>query len=81
MFHFDADDFMTAETAASMVHVTYKNVQPPLLDLQEAIQKQSFFDVDIKPLVVGDPDGRMFFVDENNDRFSNDHCRKNPVYL
>lgn len=52
------DDTMTAETAASLVKVTYKDVQPPLLNLDEAIKQKSFFPGAPNPLIVGDPDGK-----------------------
>lgn len=54
-----ADDPQTAETAASMVKVTYKDVQPPLLDIREAIEKKSFFAGAPAPLVVGNPDAAI----------------------
>ncbi|KAK7486654.1 hypothetical protein BaRGS_00022055, partial [Batillaria attramentaria] len=54
-----AGDAQTAETAAAMVKVTYKDVQPPLLDLREAIEKKSFFDGAPDPLVVGNPDAAI----------------------
>ncbi|KAK7099077.1 hypothetical protein V1264_003269 [Littorina saxatilis] len=55
-----ASDALTAETAASMVKVTYKDVQPPLLNLREAVEQKSFFTgVMPDPLVKGDPDGAI----------------------
>ncbi|XP_025087515.1 xanthine dehydrogenase-like [Pomacea canaliculata] len=54
-----ADDTMTAETAASLVKVTYKDVQPPLLNLDEAIKQKSFFPGAPNPLIVGDPDAAI----------------------
>ena len=56
--HCGADDQQTADTAASLVQVTYTDVQKPLTDLREAIQQQSFFpDANPEPIVVGNPEG------------------------
>ena len=53
------DDAVTAETAASLVKVTYREVKPPLLDLRMAVQQKSFFiGAAPKPLIVGNPDGQ-----------------------
>ncbi|XP_071116536.1 uncharacterized protein [Haliotis cracherodii] len=38
-----AVDQPSADTAASMVKVTYKNVQPPIITMEDAIQKKSIF--------------------------------------
>ncbi|XP_076471897.1 xanthine dehydrogenase-like [Babylonia areolata] len=55
-----AADALTAESAAAMVKVTYKNVKAPLLDMRTAIQQKSFFpDAVPDPLVVGNPDGAI----------------------
>ncbi|PVD33600.1 hypothetical protein C0Q70_04857 [Pomacea canaliculata] len=48
-----ADDPQMASTAASMVRVTYKNVQPPLLDLRTAINQKSFFPRQTDPVIRG----------------------------
>ncbi|XP_067656037.1 uncharacterized protein [Haliotis asinina] len=49
-----AVDKLTADTAASMVKVTYKNVQPPIITLEDAIQKNSIFPNVAQGLKVGD---------------------------
>ncbi|XP_046360646.2 indole-3-acetaldehyde oxidase-like [Haliotis rufescens] len=49
-----AVDKPSADTAASMVKVTYKNVQPPIITMEEAIQKNSIFPNVAKELKVGD---------------------------
>ncbi|XP_067656038.1 uncharacterized protein [Haliotis asinina] len=49
-----AVDKLTADTAASMVKVTYKNVQPPILTLEDAIQKKSIFPNAAKGFKIGD---------------------------
>ncbi|XP_025084732.1 xanthine dehydrogenase-like [Pomacea canaliculata] len=54
-----ADDPQMASTAASMVRVTYKNVQPPLLDLRTAINQKSFFPHQTDPVIRGDPDSAI----------------------
>ncbi|XP_070198779.1 xanthine dehydrogenase/oxidase-like [Littorina saxatilis] len=51
-----AADPQTAETAASMVKVTYADGQRPLSDMKEAIKQKSFFPGVLAPRVVGDPD-------------------------
>ncbi|PVD33599.1 hypothetical protein C0Q70_04856 [Pomacea canaliculata] len=54
-----ADDPQMASTAASMVRVTYRNVQPPLLDLRTAINQKSFFPNQEDPVIRGDPDSAI----------------------
>ncbi|KAL3841842.1 hypothetical protein ACJMK2_019941 [Sinanodonta woodiana] len=54
-----AESQKIAEYAAQMVKVTYTNVQSPLLDLDEAIQKQSFFPKVADPKVAGDADAAI----------------------
>ncbi|XP_067654508.1 uncharacterized protein [Haliotis asinina] len=49
-----AVDKITADTAASMVKVTYKNVQPPIITMEDAIQKNSIFPNVAKEFKVGD---------------------------
>jgi len=50
-----ADTETNAQDAAKKVVVTYKNQQPGLFDLDDAIAKQSFFeDSSIGPITVGD---------------------------
>ncbi|KAK7469495.1 hypothetical protein BaRGS_00036474 [Batillaria attramentaria] len=49
-------DPLVASTAASVVKVTYTNVQKPLLDLEEAIQQGSFFDDKVDPMERGNAD-------------------------
>ncbi|KAK3581554.1 hypothetical protein CHS0354_031894 [Potamilus streckersoni] len=51
-----AESQKIADYAAQMVKVTYTDVQTPLLDLDEAIQKQSFFPKVSDPKVAGDAD-------------------------
>ena len=51
-----------ADEAAFMVRVTYTNIQPPILTLDDAIQKQSTFPTPfLPPVIVGNPQ-RMYFV-------------------
>ncbi|XP_048242207.1 xanthine dehydrogenase-like [Haliotis rufescens] len=49
-----AVDKWSADTAASMVKVTYKNVQPPIITMEDAIQKKSIFPNVAQELKVGD---------------------------
>ncbi|XP_071104762.1 uncharacterized protein [Haliotis cracherodii] len=49
-----AVDKLSADTAASMVKVTYKNVQPPIITMEDAIQKKSVFPNVVKGIKVGD---------------------------
>ncbi|XP_046360643.2 xanthine dehydrogenase-like [Haliotis rufescens] len=49
-----AVDKLSADTAASMVKVTYKNVQPPIITMEDAIQKKSIFPNVAQELKVGD---------------------------
>ncbi|KAK7469496.1 hypothetical protein BaRGS_00036475 [Batillaria attramentaria] len=51
-----ADDPMTATTAASMVKVTYTDVQPVVVELREGIEKKSFFPGQPPAIVTGNPD-------------------------
>ena len=48
----------TADTAASMVKVTYSNILKPVTDLKEAITNKSFYPGSPKPTIVGTPDGK-----------------------
>lgn len=61
IFLSSSDSDHIASTAASMVSVTYTNVQPPLLDIHKAIEQGSVFPDKPDPVVVGDAD-REFFV-------------------
>ncbi|XP_059138915.1 uncharacterized protein LOC131927200 [Physella acuta] len=54
-----ADVATTAQTAASLVNVTYKNVQVPIVDLKDGVQKKSFFPDPPDPTTVGDPKGAI----------------------
>jgi len=59
LFFFLTDDTLTAERAASLVKVTYREVKPPLLDLRMAVKQKSFFTgAAPDPLIVGNPDGQ-----------------------
>ncbi|XP_067656036.1 uncharacterized protein [Haliotis asinina] len=49
-----AVDQLSADTAASMVKVTYKNVQPPIITTEDAIQKNSIFPNVAKEFKLGD---------------------------
>jgi len=44
---------------AQAVTVTFKNVQKPLLSIDEAIKEQSFYTNPAKDFSIGDPDGAM----------------------
>ncbi|CAG5117383.1 unnamed protein product [Candidula unifasciata] len=48
-----ADLQTTADTAAALVKVTYKNVQIPIVDIQTAIKQKSFFPNPPPPVVSG----------------------------
>ncbi|XP_059138916.1 uncharacterized protein LOC131927201 [Physella acuta] len=54
-----ADEATTAQTAAGLVKVTYKNIQQPIVTLQDGIQKKSFFPNPPAPTIVGDPKGAI----------------------
>lgn len=54
------DNYDIANTAASMVNVTYTDVQQPLLDFHKAIEQKSFFTDPINTVVVGDADRELF---------------------
>ncbi|CAG5133766.1 unnamed protein product, partial [Candidula unifasciata] len=54
-----ADIETTAQTAASLVQVTYKNIQPPIVDIQVAIKNKRFFPNPPPPFVTGDPTGAI----------------------
>ncbi|XP_046360648.2 indole-3-acetaldehyde oxidase-like isoform X2 [Haliotis rufescens] len=49
-----AVDKLSADRAASMVKVTYKNVQPPIITMEDAIQKKSIFPNVAQEFKVGD---------------------------
>ncbi|KAK6190255.1 hypothetical protein SNE40_002166 [Patella caerulea] len=53
-----AEDQITADSAAEMVKVTYKNVLPPILTIDDAIRNNSFF-TPITGLSAGDADGAI----------------------
>ena len=51
-----------ADEAAFMVKVTYTNIQPPILTLDDAIQKQSTFPTPfLPPVIVGNPQRKYLF--------------------
>ncbi|CAL1541535.1 unnamed protein product [Lymnaea stagnalis] len=54
-----ADSEITAQTGASMVKVTYKNIKPPIVDILDGIQQKSFFPDPPPPTIVGDPKGAI----------------------
>ncbi|KAH9518829.1 hypothetical protein Btru_006359 [Bulinus truncatus] len=54
-----ADTETMAQTGASLVNVKYKNAQPPIIDLMQAIQQKSFFPDPPAPTQVGDPKGAI----------------------
>ena len=47
-----------ANTAAGAVKITYSDVKPPILSLQDAIRKKSFFPKPAKDVVVGDAESK-----------------------
>ncbi|XP_053383770.1 uncharacterized protein LOC123535779 [Mercenaria mercenaria] len=51
-----AESYGTALGAAFAVKVTYSNVQPPILTLEDGIKQKSFFPKQCDDKVVGDPD-------------------------
>ncbi|XP_041366429.1 xanthine dehydrogenase-like [Gigantopelta aegis] len=54
-----AVDQLTADTAASMVKVTYTNVHPPVLTMVEAIQQGSVFPHVAEEIKVGDAEAAI----------------------
>ncbi|XP_020903902.1 xanthine dehydrogenase isoform X2 [Exaiptasia diaphana] len=54
-----ADSQCNADAAALAVKVTYKNVQSPILTIQQAIAAKSFYPNIADPLVVGDAKGAI----------------------
>ena len=54
-----ADSIARAKAAASAVNVTYKNIQPPILTMNDAIQAQSFYPKPCDDLVVGDAEAAI----------------------
>ena len=56
---FVSDSYGTALGAVYAVKVTYTDVQAPILTIEEAILKQSFFPKPCDDLVVGDPEGKQ----------------------
>ena len=45
-----------------MVKVTYTNIQPPIITVDDAIQKKSFIpNPTAKPFVVGNPERKLRF--------------------
>ncbi|KAK3581553.1 hypothetical protein CHS0354_031893 [Potamilus streckersoni] len=54
-----AESQKIADSAAQAVKVTYTDVQTPLVDLDEAIQKQSFYPKLSDPKVAGDADAAI----------------------
>ena len=57
--HLHADTQEHAMIAARAVKVTYESLGPPILSIQDAIDKNSFFKPDIDPLKVGDAEGTV----------------------
>ena len=51
-----------ADLAAQKVVVKYTDVEQPILSIQQGIAANSFNPVDIKPTVIGDPDGESAVV-------------------
>ena len=56
------DSYGTALGGAGAVKVTYMDVKPPLLDLNEAIKQKSFFPKTVDDKVVGNPDRKLVLV-------------------
>ena len=54
-----SDDLGTAYKAASMMKITYKNVQKPIVDIDEAIDKGDFH-AEETPYVMGDPESKYY---------------------
>ncbi|XP_055901172.1 uncharacterized protein LOC106056807 [Biomphalaria glabrata] len=54
-----ADTETMAQTGASLVQVTYKNVKPVIVDVEQAVQQKSFFPNPPPPTQVGDPKGAI----------------------
>ena len=52
-----------ADLAAQKVVVKYTDVEQPILSIQQGIAANSFNPMDIKPTVIGDPDGESAVVD------------------
>eukprot|EP01127_Copromyxa_protea_P020548 TRINITY_DN6897_c0_g1_i1.p1 TRINITY_DN6897_c0_g1~~TRINITY_DN6897_c0_g1_i1.p1 ORF type:complete len:1483 (-),score=356.31 TRINITY_DN6897_c0_g1_i1:3-4016(-) len=45
-----------ANDAAKLVVVTYKNIQTPVITIEDALNANSFYPVEFKPVVLGDTD-------------------------
>ncbi|XP_043920190.1 xanthine dehydrogenase-like [Protopterus annectens] len=54
-----ADSSDTARQMTSRVKVMYKDVKPPIITVDDAIAKQSFFPPTQDDLIVGDPEGAI----------------------
>ena len=52
-----------ADLAAQKVVVKYTDMEQPILSIQQGIAANSFNPMDIKPTVIGDPDGESAVVD------------------
>ena len=57
-----ADTEGIANTAAGAVKITYSDVKPPILTIQDAIQKKSFFPQPTKDLLVGDAESKFYYL-------------------
>ena len=52
----------TAQTAARAVKLTYTAVQPPVLTIHEAIDKQKFFPKQAEDIIVGNAESKLVFL-------------------
>lgn len=52
------EDEVTARSSRFGVKVTYTDIKPPIISLEEAVQKKSFFDK-IGPVTKGDAAGEI----------------------
>ena len=64
LFPFLLDSQETADQAAFRVTVTYTNIQTPIIDLDDAIKKKSFFTLPswMQKAVVGNADRQYYII-------------------
>ena len=56
---FTSDTQRHADEAAKAVKVTYKDQEPPLLTIDEAVAAESFFDPQAKTITKGDAESKL----------------------
>ena len=53
------DSQAAANEIASSVQIKYKNVQKPIVSLEEAIEKKQFFPSEVPDNIIGDVEGTV----------------------